>query len=699
MNLLKSIFFALFVLVSVTVSAQNKFTKKGNEAFEKRYWHAAIDNYTVALKKEQDKELKKLITYRVAQSYDKMKNFKNAVAWYQKLIKKGKGFVDTHPEVYLKLADALKKMELYNEAMAQYMEYQGLKPEDPKGVKGAKSCQLAMKWIQHPTRYKVANVQQLNTKYDDAIPNYASKNKKAKNIDIIFQSYREGGLTKDENNVNGQAYPDLYISKVNTDNGQWDEPVMLPAPVNTKFAEGSPAFNKKCTVLYFSRCENHKDEVKGCDLYKSTKTGQGYGEPVKLEMFEDSSATENFHPCISADDSKLYFVSNMKGGQGGYDIWVADWDKKEKKFLVPKNMGKGINTDGNEYYPYLHDDGTLYFSSDGHIGIGGLDLFRAEKEDDGFGPVVNLKVPLNSSGDDVSITFNAERERGFISSNRKGTKGRVDIWSFVLPEAEVFVKGIVTECGATPIANAKVILRNESDKSTEELMTKADGTYEFKLIVGYNYSISVTSDSSFVNAVGTNFKKYFAADVRTVNVIGIDESKTFIEDICLEVIPEKGIELPNIVYVYTKFTLTADARKKLTDELLPIMQQNPTLVIELGSHTDYRGTDENNRILAQNRAQSVVDFMIKSGVDSLRMVAFGYGEKTPKTLDSAAYVGLSPVNKGMFSVGDVMDEKFIAPLKRTNKVKWKAAHQINRRTEFKVLRTDYGVEAKEEEGK
>ncbi|MFT6747183.1 MAG: peptidoglycan-associated lipoprotein [Glaciecola sp.] len=682
MTIFRTTLIVALTILTFTVSAQNKFTTKGNEAFEKQYWFAAIDNYKIALKKEKDKELKKLITYRIAQSYEKTRDVANAVNWYGKVVKKGGGFADSKPEVYLKLANSLKKMEMYSEAMEHYMTYQDKRPDDEAGIKGAKSCELAMKWIAKPTRYLVENVKQLNTKSNDAIPNYSSKKKD----EIIFQSYRKGGLGNDENNVSGEAFPDLYTSKLDRKTGQWNSPTLLPDPVNTNFAEGSPSLNSKCSILYFSRCENHEKETKGCDIYKATKKGQGYGAPLKLELFDDSSATVNSHPFINADESRLYFVSNMKGGQGGFDIWYSTWDKKEKKFINPKNLGPEINTPGHEYYPFIHADGTLYFSSNGHVGMGGFDLFKSAKEEKGFGPVTNLKVPLNSSADDASIVFDGDFERGFISSNRAGSKGLTDIWSFVLPKAEVFVEGVIGDCAGGPVANVTVLLKG-SNGSLEDVTTGADGKYKFKLELGLMYTLLASSDSTYTNSVGTEFKRYFASDKKNIDVVGIEDSKTFIQDLCLEKIPERrGIELPNIVYDYNKSTLTKDAKNKLQG-LISTMKDNPTIVIELGSHTDFRGSAPYNEKLAQARAQSAVDFIAKSGVAKDRMVAKGYGESVPKAIDSVGFKLLTPKQQGMFPIGTVLSEKYITGLKDKNKVE--VAHQMNRRTEFKVLRTDY----------
>ena len=683
MKFLRSTVFVACVLATFIAPAQtNKYTMKGNIAFEKMYWAAAIENYQLALKKEKDNEQKQLMTYRIAKSFEYTRDMKNATSWYEKVIKNGGKFVKANPQVYLDYANALKKMEMYKEAMEQYMTYQGVAPNDSNGVKGAKSCELAMKWIEKPTRYLVENVVQLNTKYNDAIPVFAHKKKN----EIVFQSYRSGATGTGENDVWGEPFPDLYSSSVDRKSGEWKEPERLGEPVNTEFAEGGPAFNGKYNTLFYTRCENHEKEVKGCDIYMATKKGTSFADPVKLDLFpNDSTATVVAHPFITKDDEKLYFVSNAAGGKGGYDIWVATWDNKAKQYLNPQNV-TSVNTAGQEIYPFIHEDGTLYFSSNGHVGMGGFDLFKAEfTGGNNFGPVLNLKYPLNSSADDVSIIFEDDYERGFLTSNRAGSKGGADIWSFVLPAIEIFVEGTVTECNGGPVPNAKVTLKGSNDTQAE-IVTGADGKFKFQLEIGVMYSLKAKSDSTYKNALGTEKLKYFASDVQTVDVVAIDDSKTFKVDPCLEPIPEKGIELPNIVYEYNKATLTADAKNKLK-ELIKTMNDNPTLVIELGSHTDFRGGDEYNRRLAQRRAQSVVDYLTTQGIDKERMEAKGYGEDVPKNIDSTVFSKLTPNLQQMFPVGTQLTEKYITSLK--DNVKVEAAHQLNRRTEFKVLRTDY----------
>lgn len=719
----------MVVTLSLGVMAQHKLTKKGDAAFQKGYWNAAIENYKLALKKEKDAELKVRIMYNMARSYAGAKEYKNAVTWFKKVEKKGKAFLTDHPEVLLKMADAYKSMEKYEDAMNSYKNYSDIRPDDEKGKKGAKSCELAIKWTDKPTRYKVDNVRQLNSKYDDAIPAYANKRYK----EIVYQSYRSGAVGKGENDVNGQAYPDIYTSKLQKD-GKWTAPAPIQGDpklgVNTKFAEGGPTMNAKMNTIYFTRCQNFdgkEKKEKSCQLYKASKRGTAYAEAVMLPIGNDSLIVA--HPALTNKDQTLYFVSNMKGGMGGKDIWVADFDKKKKEWKNIRNLGPEVNTPGDELYPFVHADGTLYFSSNGHVGIGGFDIFKVEKLEDGWGPVVNMKVPINSSSDDIAIIFENEAERGYLTSNRAGGRGRMDVWSFNLPKLELFVEGVVKDKFTKVILPNSKVTMTGSDGSSVEAITDETGAYKFKLMPNTTYQIQADNDMTHPNQFGVEVKKYFASEKALISTIGVEESKTFVQDLELEPIPIEGIELPNIVYVFNKWDLMAESKIKLNG-LVETLKDNPTLVIELGSHTDFRGSAEYNRKLAQKRAQSAVNYLISKGIPKERMVAKGYGEDQPKELDSA-YIAKSffgkpdevpavpptakdystttkrgkkvsasfDEQKATFKEGMKLDEPTITSLKTEGLQE--CAHQMNRRTEFKVLRTDYkpGQTAEGGEGK
>ena len=693
--------------------AQHKLTQKADNAFQKGFWNAAIENYTLALKKERDGEVKMRIMYNMAQSYAGAREFKNAVTWFKKIEKKGKAFVQSNPEVLLKLGHAYKSMEKYEEAMNSYKAYSDIKPDDENGKKGSKSCELAINWNDKPTRYKLENVRQLNSKYDDAIPAYSNKRYK----EIVYQSYRAGAVGKGDNPVSGQSFPDIYTSKL-AKNGKWSTPAPVSGDpklgVNTKYAEGGPSMNAKMNTLYFTRCKNTDGKLKkekSCQIYKASKRGQDYAE-AQLVVGNDSMVVA--HPTLANKDQTLYFVSNMPGGMGGNDIWVADYDKKEKKWVNIRNLGDDVNTPGDELYPFVHADGTLYFSSNGHVGIGGYDIFKVEKLDDGWGPVQNMKVPINSSSDDIAIIFENEAERGYLTSNRSGGRGRMDVWSFNLPKLEICVSGVVKDQKTKELLpNSKVVITG-SDGSSFEAITDETGAYKFCLKPNTTYQIQASNDKTQTNELGTEKGMYFTSEKALISTIGVEESRTLIQDLELERIPADGIELPNIEYEYNSADLKSSSKLKL-NTLVDVMKENPGLVIELGSHSDFRGPADYNRKLAQRRAESAVNYLVSKGVVKDRMVAKGYGEDSPKVIDSAygqkAYVGTADSEpttkdysgidgrtkekvfasfaeqKATFVPGVVLSEAFIKLLKSNGLIQ--CAHQMNRRTEFKVLRTDY----------
>lgn len=691
----------------------HKTTTKANSAFDKGLWSAAIENFRVAIKKEKDNEVKLDIMYKMAQSYAGAKEYKNAITWFKKVEAKGGSFLEKNPEIHLKMAEAYKAMERYEDAMASYDKFSELKPNDENAKKGKKSCELALKWTENPTRYKVDNVRQLNSKYDDAIPTYSDKRYKS----IIFQSYRNGATGKGENEVNGQAFPDLYEAKLDR-SGKWTKPVPVEGDeklgVNSPAAEGAPAMNSRKNELYFTRCaakKSKEDVVQSCQILKAKKRGQAFAEAVILPIGGDTLIVA--HPALAEKDQKLYFVSNMEGGMGGKDIWVADYDKKERKWVNVRNLGPEVNTPGDELYPFIHADGTLYFSSNGHVGIGGFDLFKVEALEDGWGPVMNLKVPLNSSADDVAIIFEDDAERGYLTSNRAEGRGRMDVYSFNLPPLVLFIEGVVKDANTKEILPNSKVTMTGSDGSSVEAVTDETGSFKFELAPNTTYQLQASNDTTRKNQFGLDVLKYFTSEKALVSTIGMEDSKTFVQDLLLEPIPEKGIELPNIVYDFNKATLKDESKLKLNG-LVKTLKENPSLVIELGSHTDFRGSAEYNRKLAQRRAQSAVDYLISKGIPKERMVAKGYGEDAPKEIDSAyvekAYFGKDDVDptaadyktvtkkgktvtasfeeqKKTFVAGMKLDEATINSLPTEGLQE--CAHQMNRRTEFKVLRTDY----------
>ncbi|MCF8258166.1 MAG: OmpA family protein, partial [Flavobacteriales bacterium] len=369
------------------------------------------------------------------------------------------------------------------------------------------------------------------------------------------------------------------------------------------------------------------------------------------------------HPALSADGNTLVFTSDVAGGKGGRDLWSSKFDAEKKRWAAPVNLAS-VNTPGNEMYAFIHNDGTLYFASDGHMGMGGLDLFMADAQGESWVNVTNLRAPINSAGDDFAIIFEKEQEKGFFSSNRGEGKGSDDIYSFMLPALKFTLSGTVIDFKTRkPIKDAVVSIVG-TDGSSFETATDAQGKYALTLAPATSYVITAGKKDYYLNKTGKT------------TTVGFEEDKDLVADFELDPI-NRVIDLPNIFYDLAKWDLRPESKVSL-DGLIETLNDNPTIVIELGSHTDTRGSDSDNLSLSQKRAQSVVDYLIENGVEAERLVAKGYGETTPKVLDK---------QEGLFAVGSVINDAFINK-QSTNELK-EEAHQLNRRTEFKVLRSDF----------
>jgi len=367
---LLSLTLILSLVFSVKATAQKNYLKDAEKAYNSGEYFAAIELYKKAYSKAK-KSTKSEILFKTAECYRRVNDYKNAETYYSKAIKAK--YPD--PLATLYLADMKKIQQKYVEAMAEYNNYKKDVPSDKRGEDGAKSCELAQKWKDNPTRYKVENMQQINTKDWDYSPSFGDK----KYSTLYFSSTREGATGGIEDGSVGELYADIFETKVDK-NGKWSTPVTLAAPLNTKWNEAADVMNKKQSVMYFTRCNMEKNAEMKCQLYVATKKGTAWGDPVKMDFCVDSN---NFgHPAINAAETVIIFSSDIQGGQGGLDLWYSVYDKKTKTWGKPINMGTDVNTGGDEAFPYIHDDGTLYFSSTGWLGMGGYDIFKAGKKGD-----------------------------------------------------------------------------------------------------------------------------------------------------------------------------------------------------------------------------------------------------------------------------------------------------------------------------
>ncbi len=655
----------LMIIAPFSADAQSRRLQAAEEAFNNFQYNLAVNRYKKAYSKTKSRPEKDRISFQMAESYRMMNNTKRAEITYRRIIKSD--YARRNPVTYLHYADMLRANEKYEDAKEYYELYVENVPDDPRGPNGIKSCELAAEWIENPTKFSVENIKKLNSKSDDFAPTYADKFYNA----LIFTSTREGSTGKGVDDWTNQNFSDLFLSRQDR-KGEWSEPTLADTEkkINTTSNEGTPAFNDKFNAMYFTRCGNAEDEATNCKIIMVKRSGKGWGELEVLDLGNDSTVT-NGHPAISQDELTLIFSSDRKGGQGGKDLWIATRESAGDKFKKPLNLGETINTPGDEVFPFIKNDSTIYFASNGHPGLGGLDIFKTIKRNGEWIKPINMEVPVNSNADDFSIIFQPGEEQGFLTSNRKGGRGGDDIYAFANPPLVFTLQGTVKDeqtLQFVPMATVRLV---GSDGSSVDGKTDPKGFYSFsksQIKTNTTYELTVIKDNYFNKKASET-------------TVGLEKNKDFVIDFLLEPIPEKPVVLPDILYDLAKWDLKPQYQDSLQG-LIKTLLENETVVVELASHTDTRDSDERNDILSQRRAESVVNYLIERGIDPERLVAKGYGERVPRIL-------AKNITKDgfFFKIGTVLTEVFIDSLSST--AEKEAAHALNRRTEFRVLSKDF----------
>ncbi len=639
-----------------TMNAQKNYLKDADLAFDNHQYFNAIELYKQAYVKVKKADVKAKILYRTGVSNHEINDLKGAETYYSKAIKAK--YAD--PIVHLKLADCLKAQQKYPEAIVEYNNYKQENPSDPAGENGVKSCELAQQWKDAKntpeSRIRVENMALINSKEADYAPSYADKKKNK----LIFTSTRQGATGGIDINT-GQNKSDLYETTLDK-NGKWSTPMALSGNAVSKFNDAAVAVTKKGDAMFLTRCPEEKNKKLKCQLYVAKKQGPGWGEPELLPFSVDSVSFG--HPTVSGDGKTIYFTSNLAGGYGGKDIWKSSLDGKV--WGQPVNLGPSVNTAGNEMYPYISDDDKmLYFSSDSHLGMGGLDIFKTEKSADGkfTKAAENLKSPINSAGDDFGIIFEGAKTKGYLTSNREGGKGGDDIWAFNLPPLNFNnCVTVISEKGNEPVKNSILHLKG-SNGDMFEGKTDAEGKYCFKLKENTSYEVTVATDK---NTASRSYTLGFLAnkDIGKFTTVGENESKEFSKTFVLTPVEPGEIRFPAVQYDLGKATLRPESKDSL-NFLYQTLIDNPTIVIELQAHTDSRGNDKKNQELSEARAKSCVDYLAnEKKIPLARLQSKGWGEKKLLIKDDL-------INKAK-----TKEEK-------------EALHQKNRRTVFRIVNWDF----------
>lgn len=673
---MKRIFIILLLVISCMadndVFAQTRnFTTKADEAFERKQYKLALERYKKAFKKTKKKkyeEQRTEISYKMAECYRLTEATKSAEVQYRRVSKTD--YFTKHPVGLYHYGEVLVRNGKYDEAAEAFNAYLALDSTDNRAKEYLETLKVIDKWLTNPSKYEVTRMKSINSKNSDYGATWTSNNYN----EVIFTSTREGVMGKEKDAITGERFCDLFVVRQDK-NGKWDkpEPASDDDIVNTIGSDGAAFMNANFTKLYFTRCPNTKRRQSGCQIMVSSRAGGAFGEPVPVEIEGLDSLDIIGHPTLTSNERRIYFATQRHGGFGGKDIWTASRESSSGAFGRPHNIGPVINTAGDEMFPFLRNDTILYFASDGHGGLGGLDIFMSTIDSMGnWSKPVNLKSPINSPGNDFAIMFHKTEERGFFSSNRDSRNGLDDdIFYFEEPPVLFTISGTIFDDNTLQPLNDASINIIGSDDSRIVTRSSEDGKFiinSSQLNVNTIYYISIDKEG------------YFSAN-DTVSTMELEFGKTFESKYSLARIPNEPVILPDILYDLGKWDLKPQSQDSL-QSLITMLMVNPNITIELGSHTDSRDTDENNDALSQKRAQSVVDYLILRGIDPLRLTAKGYGERVPRTVNRDYYVEGFVIKKGT-----KLTEDYINRLSK-EKVR-EFAHQLNRRTEFRIISVDF----------
>ena len=650
---------ATIVAIGTLTGCKTPKLKTAREQLARGEYYDAAQTYRKVynkLTKKEDRPLRGEVAYEMAGCYRLLNQASRAAAAYQNAIRYN------YPDsmAYYYLGRSLQADGKYQPAIDAYTQYLLWKPKDELAREGIRGCRQALDARDgKTTRYIVKEAKLFNSRRSDYAPMYLDKS-----LDqLYFTSTQEKSTGTTKSEITGMKPGDIYVSRKN-EKGEWQRPEPVEGELNSEFDEGIVAFSPDGQTMYLTKARRDPVSATTVELYTSQRSDASWSAPVKFEIFQNDTVTAVGHPSVSPDGTYLYFTSDMPGGYGGKDIWRINLKEKQGSL---ENLGPQINTAGNEMFPYSRADTLLYFSSDGHPGFGGLDIFKAHLDATGNRwSVENMGKPMNSQADDFGITF-GEGESGFFSSGRNDARGYDHIFSFVLPELNINISGWVVDKDDEPVPGAVIRIVGD-DGSNQKEVARDDGSFSFKLSRGVKY-VMMAGAKGYLNV-----KQEFASDPA-------EEDADYEVDFVLSSISKPNV-VENIFYDFDKATLRPESKEAL-DELAQMLRDNPNITIEMSSHTDRMGTDEYNNDLSMRRAKSVVDYLVEAGIPADRLHYEGYGETRPKTVTKR-------INKQFpqFEEGTVLTEEFILTLSEEDQA---AADQINRRTEFQVTAIDYDL--------
>ncbi len=643
----------LSILVSGTIFSQDKQLAKADENFNR---FAFVDARKIYQKVAESGYSSADLFKKLGDSYYFNAELDQAVTWYEKLI--NMYMEEVSSEYIFRYSQCLKNVKRYDDADKMMEKFNQLSADDQR-AEFFMNTRDYLNFIELQSgKFRLLKLT-TNSKYSDYAPSFNNQGK------LVFASSRGvGTMSKTVHEWNEMPFLDLFSSEIIKGNGILKTPTKIKGKINTKFHESSTSFSKDGATVYFTRNNYTKKRLgKNAEgnillkIYRAKLVEDTWKEIEELPFNSDEYSVA--HPTLSADGKKLYFASDMPDSRGLSDLYVIDIND-DGTFGQPKNLGDQINTEGRETFPYISDSGRLYFASDGHIGLGGLDIFVAVPEENGFSIPYNVGKPVNGSTDDFTFVLNEDTKIGYFASNRAGGKGNDDIYSFkqtddLITECRQYVTGVITDAASkNKLTAAEVILMDENNNELHRTITDASGMYKFDLECDTSYLVRATKieyKPTEVILTANNVLEYkhdLALKLTKGGLAGIEVKPG--DDLA------KLLGLQTIYFDLNASFIRPDAEVEL-QKIIAALQQYPELKIDVRSHTDSRAGDEYNMNLSERRAKSTMEYITEKGkIDISRVTGKGYGET-------------ALVNKCANAI-DCSNEE----------------HQLNRRSEFIVIK-------------
>lgn len=658
-KVMKKTLLFFMILWLVTSCGADLNLRRGEKYLALGEYYDAANEFRQAYQKTPAKERAKRgqIARKMAMCYDKSLQSARALAAWRNAIR----YQQADTADRLAFAQTLMKNGNYREAEEQFQLVLDSLPHDKLARDGLFAARKAPDIKQLGSRYTVKRMEVFNSRRADYCPVLFGD----EYDQLYFTSTRNEAQGDELSGITGTKPGDIFYSQKD-DKGKWSKPEDVSGGVNTAYDEGACCFSVDGREMFLTQCVTDPSYPRYAQIVKSNRSDAAWSKATEVKLTGDTLSSYA-HPAISPDGEWLYFTSDMPGGKGGLDIWRVR--------ITPagyggvENLGEPVNTPGDEAFPTFRPNGDLYFSSNGHPGLGGLDIFIAKVGKDGCYHLSHPGYPLNSQGDDFGMTFEGPYNRGFFSSNRGDARGWDHIYSFVNPEIMQTVKGWVYEMDGYELPAAQVYVVGD-DGTNEKMSVHSDGSFTKVLDPGVSYLFLATC------------KGYLNHQEQVKALVNPKESRDTTLQFALANISAPTL-IDNIFYDFDKATLR-DSSKTALDQLVALLKENPHVTIELSAHCDYKGSAEYNKRLSQRRAEAVVAYLIAHGIAADRLTPVGYGKERPKKIKKKVTEKYQWLKEG-----DVLTEDFIKALK--DKKKEEICNQLNRRTEFSVLRTTYGL--------